>query len=219
MAAEKDKGLFGFEVSFGTKAGGAPELEQQPGETEEAVDIEDAVFDFEEDEEDDGAVNMDEEDELEEDSQDSLTYSNGVIEKIVAMATREVPHVLGMKGNFFHQLQEQFGQEVLTKGVTVDVTDDNRVIVNLSVIIEYGCYAPGIFDDAKQRVTAALESMTGLEVAGVNMRIENVVTPEEYEKVSRHLVGGHKGEAPTEVEPKELEAAPEEVAGNLPESQ
>ena len=30
---------------------------------------------------------------------DSLTYSNGVIEKIVAMATREVPHVLGMKGN------------------------------------------------------------------------------------------------------------------------
>lgn len=30
-------------------------------------------------------------------SEDSLTYSNGVIEKIVAMATREVPHVLGMK--------------------------------------------------------------------------------------------------------------------------
>ena len=40
----------------------------------------------------------DDEDELE-DTEDSLTYSNGVIEKIVAMATREVPHVLGMKGN------------------------------------------------------------------------------------------------------------------------
>ena len=36
------------------------------------------------------------EDDLE-DTEDSLTYSNGVIEKIVAMATREVPHVLGMK--------------------------------------------------------------------------------------------------------------------------
>ena len=52
-------------------------------------------------------------------SEDSLTYSNGVIEKIVAMATREVPHVLGMKGNLMHFVQEQFGAENLAKGVTV----------------------------------------------------------------------------------------------------
>ena len=71
-------------------------------------------------------------------SEDSLTYSNGVIEKIVAMATREVPHVLGMKGNLMHFVQEQFGGESLTKGVSVEVTDDNRVVVNISVIIEYG---------------------------------------------------------------------------------
>ena len=48
-------------------------------------------------------------DEEADESEDSLTYSNGVIEKIVAMATREVPHVLGMKGNLMHFVQEQFG--------------------------------------------------------------------------------------------------------------
>ncbi|MFR3451702.1 MAG: Asp23/Gls24 family envelope stress response protein [Collinsella sp.] len=95
------------------------------------------------------------EEDLEDDSEDSLTYSNGVIEKIVAMATREVPHVLGMKGNLMHLVQETFGAENLTKGVTVEVTDDNRVIVNISVIIEYGCYAPAIFEDVKERVTEA----------------------------------------------------------------
>ena len=89
----------------------------------------------------------DEDDEEADESEDSLTYSNGVIEKIVAMATREVPHVLGMKGNLMHFVQEQFGAENLTKGVTVEVTDDNRVVVNISVIIEYGAYAPAIFDD------------------------------------------------------------------------
>ena len=103
------------------------------------------------------------EDDLDE-SEDSLTYSNGVIEKIVAMATREVPHVLGMKGNLMHFVQEQFGAENLTKGVSVEVTDDNRVIVNI-----------------KARVTERLAAMTGLEVAGINLRIEDVVTPEEYE--------------------------------------
>lgn len=125
---------------------------------------------------------VDEDDEEADESEDSLTYSNGVIEKIVAMATREVPHVLGMKGNLMHFVQEQFGAENLTKGVTVEVTDDNRVVVNISVIIEYGAYAPAIFDDVKARVTERLAAMTGLEVAGVNLRIEDVITPEEYER-------------------------------------
>ena len=130
---------------------------------------------------------VDEDDEESDESEDSLTYSNGVIEKIVAMATREVPHVLGMKGNLMHFVQEQFGAENLTKGVTVEVTDDNRVVVNISVIIEYGAYAPAIFDDVKARVTERLVAMTGLEVAGVNLRIEDVITPEEYEhRTSQH---------------------------------
>ena len=124
--------------------------------------------------------------ELLEESEDSLTYSNGVIEKIVALATREVPHVLGMKGNLMHFVQEQFGAENLTKGVTVEVTDDNRVVVNISVIIEYGAYAPDIFEDVKERVTDRLEAMTGLRVAGINLRIEDVVTPEEYEATRSH---------------------------------
>lgn len=125
------------------------------------------------------------ESEEDDDSEDSLTYSNGVIEKIVAMATREVPHVLGMKGNLMHLVQETFGAENLSKGVTIEVTDDNRVVVNISVIIEYGCYAPAIFEDVKERVTERLTAMTGLEVAGINLRIEDVVTREEYEASRR----------------------------------
>lgn len=135
--------------------------------------------------EDDAVVTVDadadDDDEELVESEDSLTYSNGVIEKIVAMATREVPHVLGMKGNLMHFVQEQFGAENLTKGVSVEVTDDNRVVVNISVIIEYGAYAPDIFEGVKERVTERLGAMTGLEVAGINLRIEDVLTPEEYE--------------------------------------
>ena len=135
--------------------------------------------------EDDAAVTVDadadDDDEELVESEDSLTYSNGVIEKIVAMATHEVPHVMGMKGNLMHFVQEQFGAENLTKGVSVEVTDDNRVVVNISVIIEYGAYAPDIFEEVKERVTERLGAMTGLEVAGINLRIEDVLTPEEYE--------------------------------------
>ena len=179
-------------MAFNTKVDVADtELETNEAVAAEPEDVtleDEALVEAEsEDEADEGDDEADEGDEEVDESEDSLTYSNGVIEKIVAMATREVPHVLGMKGNLMHFVQEQLGAENLTKGVTVEVTDDNRVVVNISVIIEYGAYAPAIFDDVKARVTERLAAMTGLEVAGVNLRIEDVITPEEYEhRTSQH---------------------------------
>lgn len=177
-------------MAFNTKVDVADtELEANEAVAAEAEDVtleDEALVEAESDTDEDDEE-ADEDDEEADESEDSLTYSNGVIEKIVAMATREVPHVLGMKGNLMHFVQEQFGAENLTKGVTVEVTDDNRVVVNISVIIEYGAYAPAIFDDVKARVTERLAAMTGLEVAGVNLRIEDVITPEEYEhRTSQH---------------------------------
>ena len=115
-------------------------------------------------------------------SDDSLTFSNGVIEKIVAISMREVPGVLGMKGSWFNRFQSTFGVDDATKGVTVEVTPENSVKVNISVLIDYGAYAPQVFEDTKRVVVERILSMTGLSVAGVNLRIEDVLTAEEYER-------------------------------------
>ena len=61
------------------------------------------------------------------DSEDSLTFSNGVIEKIVAIAMREVPGVVGMKGTWFNRVQDAFGASDSTAGVTVEVTPESRM--------------------------------------------------------------------------------------------
>ena len=119
------------------------------------------------------------------DSEDSLTFSNGVIEKIVAIAMREVPGVVGMKGSWFNRGQDAFGASDSTKGVSVEVTPESAVRVNISVLIEYGAYAPQVFEDVKRAVVKQVTGMTGLEVAGVNLRIEDVLTPEEVEQRSR----------------------------------
>lgn len=119
------------------------------------------------------------------DSEDSLTFSNGVIEKIVAIAMREVPGVVGMKGTWFNRVQDAFGASDSTAGVTVEVTPESAVRVNISVLIEYGAYAPQVFEDVKRAVVKQVTGMTGLEVAGVNLRIEDVLTPEEIEQRSR----------------------------------
>ena len=140
------------------------------------------------------------------DSEDSLTFSNGVIEKIVAIAMREVPGVVGMKGTWFNRVQDAFGASDSTKGVTVEVTPESAVRVNISVLIEYGAYAPQVFEDVKKAVVKQVTGMTGLEVAGVNLRIEDVLTPEEIEQRSRRAATAKKDEK----EAKDSKDAPED---------
>lgn len=72
-------------------------------------------------------------DDVEDDTQDSLTFSNGVIEKIVAIAMRDVKDVVGMKGSWFNRVQDVLGASDARKGVTVEVTHDASVRVNISV--------------------------------------------------------------------------------------
>ena len=115
-----------------------------------------------------------------EDSEDSLTFSNGVIEKIVALAMRDVPDVVGMKGSWFNRVQDVLGASDSRKGVTVEVGSDASVRVNISVLIKYGAYAPQVFEDVKRVVVHQVVGMTGLVVSAVNLRIEDVLTPQEY---------------------------------------
>ncbi len=140
------------------------------------------------------------------DSEDSLTFSNGVIEKIVAIAMRDVPGVVGMKGGWMNRVQETFGARDPRKGVTVEVTPESSVRVNIAILIEYGAYAPKVFEDVKQAVVNQVTGMTGLAVAGVNLRIEDVLTAEEIAN-RRSLRNKEERETPA------LQAASEDEDG------
>lgn len=133
-------------------------------------------------------------------SEDSLTFSNGVIEKIVAIAVREVPGVVGMQGGFINRVQDAFGARDIRKGVTVEVTPESTVRVNITILMEYGVYAPQVFDDVKRTVVEQVTGMTGLDIAGVNLRIEDILTEEEVRE--RKAKRGQLPEA-TEEEPAE----------------
>ena len=137
------------------------------------------------------------------DGEDSLTFSNGVIEKIVAIAMHDVPGVIGMKGGWLNRVQDVIGVSDSRKGVTVEVTPDASVRVNISVLIEYGAYAPQVFEDVKKAVVKNVTGMTGLSVAGVNLRIEDVLTADEVfarnkaEKVAEDKALAEAAEAAT----------------------
>jgi len=65
------------------------------------------------------------------------------------------------------------GMKNLTKGVKVDVIG-RTVKVDLALTMEYGYNIPATCQKVQEKVKAAIENMTGLEVSDVNIRIAGV---------------------------------------------
>ena len=109
----------------------------------------------------------------EDDSMGSVKIADDVVAMIAALAATEVDGVSSMNGNVTHELLNKIGYNNLTRGVKVEVFN-KCVKVDLAIIIEYGFNIPATSKKVQEKVKNAIESMTGLEVTDVNVRIAGV---------------------------------------------
>lgn len=108
-----------------------------------------------------------------------VRISDDVVGVIAGIAAGEVEGVAGMSGGLVGGLSEMMtGKKNLAKGVRVDVGDRDTSI-DVFVVVEYGVRIPAVAQKVQQRVKKAVESMTGLRVAGVNIHIQGVSFPGE----------------------------------------
>ncbi|MBE5852330.1 MAG: Asp23/Gls24 family envelope stress response protein [Lachnospiraceae bacterium] len=109
----------------------------------------------------------------EDDGAGSVKIADGVVAMIAALASTEVNGVSSMNGNLTHELLNKIGYNNLTRGVKVEVFN-KCVKIDLAIIIEYGFNIPTTSKKVQEKVKNAIESMTGLEVTDVNVRIAGV---------------------------------------------
>ena len=107
-----------------------------------------------------------------------VRIADEVVAIIAGLAATEVDGVDSMAGNITNELVGKLGMKNLSKGVKVDVTEEH-VSVDLSLNIKYGYNIPDVSERVQDRVKSAIENMTGLEVADVNIRVAGVEIPEE----------------------------------------
>lgn len=103
----------------------------------------------------------------------SVKIADDVVAMIAGIAATEVEGVAAMAGNVTNELMSKVGVKNLKKGVKVDVFD-KVVEVDLALIMEYGYNIPATSQKVQDKVKNAIENMTGLEVADVNIRIAGV---------------------------------------------
>ena len=102
-----------------------------------------------------------------------VKIADEVVALIAGLAATEVDGVDSMAGNITNELVGKLGMKNLSKGVKVTVTEDH-VIVDLSLNMKYGYSIPKTCKQVQEKVMQAINSMTGLTVKQVNVRIAGV---------------------------------------------
>ena len=107
------------------------------------------------------------------DESGEIKVADEVVAIIAGLAATEVEGVSSMAGNITNELVGKLGMKNLSKGVKVDVTEEH-VSVDLSLNIRYGYNIPAVSEQVQEKVSTAIENMTGLTVLDVNVKIAGV---------------------------------------------
>jgi uncharacterized alkaline shock family protein YloU len=102
-----------------------------------------------------------------------VLIANDVIATIACVAATEIKGVAAMSGNITNEIIGRLGVKNISKGAKIDL-EDGVVKVDLSLTMEYGFSIKSVTLAVQDRVRSAIEDMTGLKVAEVNIHIVGV---------------------------------------------
>ena len=102
-----------------------------------------------------------------------VKIADEVVAIIAALAATEVDGVASMAGNITNEVIGKLGIKNLSKGVKVDVLE-GVVTVSLALYLKYDYSIMEFTKKVHEKVKNAVENMTGLEVADVNIKVAGV---------------------------------------------
>ena len=112
------------------------------------------------------------------DENGSVVISEEVIASIAAIAAMEIDGVAALgTGNVTDFLSKKSS----TKGVKIALGEDNAEI-SVTITVKKGFVIPTVAKAVQNSIISSVESMTGISVSGVNVRIGGVMFEKETKK-------------------------------------
>lgn len=113
--------------------------------------------------------------------EDKISIAEDVIAIIAGIAASEVEYVSAMSGGFTDGIAGMLGRKNFGKGIKVELSDSN-VVLDLSIIVEYGCRIHEVARRIQTKVRMAVEEMTGLNAVEINVNIVGLNTGKVFRK-------------------------------------
>jgi|LGVE01.1.fsa_nt_gb uncharacterized alkaline shock family protein YloU len=111
-----------------------------------------------------------------------VNISDDVIGIITNIAAGEIEGVQ-LAGTLAGDIAEILGRKNMTKGVRVDITEDDEVQVDLNIVVDFGIVIPEKAWEVQESVKAAIENMTDLKVTSINVNVQGINLGKNHEKV------------------------------------
>lgn len=105
----------------------------------------------------------------------NVMISEDVVVTIVNIAVSEVEGVVGMSTKPGADIVEMIGKKNWGKGVKVSIDADNSLSVECNINVAYGQAVVDVAKAAQEAVCSALESVTGMRPASVNINVCGIV--------------------------------------------
>ena len=102
-----------------------------------------------------------------------VQIADDVVAIIAGLAAGEVEGVYRLTGNLTNELASRLGKKNPAKGVKVELLP-GQVKVDIAIEVLYEYSIPSVSSQVQDKVKQAIETMTGLSVEEVNIRIAGV---------------------------------------------
>lgn len=112
-----------------------------------------------------------------EDSIGEVQIASEVVSAIAGISASEVKGIESMVGGGINDIAGKLGVKNPSKGVKVDI-EDNKATIDIAVNMRFGYSIPKVSARVQEKVSQAINSMTGLEVTKVNVRIAGIAPAE-----------------------------------------
>jgi len=104
-----------------------------------------------------------------------ITIDPEVIAKYAGSVAVECFGIVGMAAvSMKDGLVKLLKKESLTKGIQVEISDENKITLNFHVIVAYGVSISAVTDNLISNVKYKVEEFTGMSVDKINIFIEGV---------------------------------------------
>lgn len=115
-------------------------------------------------------------------AQTSLSFDEGVIEKIAGLASRKVDGILSFDGGFFDNITDKIRNKVdPTQGIKAQV-GEKQVSLEMNAKVEYGYDIREIFTQVCDVISEEVERLTGLKVIELNFHVSDVLSKKEWKE-------------------------------------
>lgn len=154
----------------------------------------------------------------------TVSFATEVVATIAGLAANEVEGVASMtsSNSALADILTRKSSRNYTKGIKVDI-EDNRVAVDVTIVVEYGSPVPDVARNIQENVKKAIETMSGLDVRNIDVHVLGVSferenkAAAELDEQQKKLLKNACEEQPPEESPEASEEEDLAFNDDLPE--